>query len=270
MNIIIMNKITQYILGVFFMSAILYGCEYNDFDNPPEESIATDINATHTIKELKSMYVNGGKLIERQLVIKGKVISSDKEGNIYKALMIQDETGGIEIKINSSGLYNYYKPGRVVYLDAFNLKLGSYGGTISIGAVPVDDNYENDFIPAPVVKNYITKGEKKDPVTPRILSINELSSRYSNTLVTIKDIQFLESELSLSYADGINNETQNRTLIDKNGNRLVVRTSGYARFAETQIAQGSGSITGILTYFRETAQLTIVSIDDVQLDNARF
>lgn len=265
-----MNKITQYLLGLFFISVFFYGCEYNDYDNPPEESIATDKNATHTIQELKSMYTHGGKVIERYLVIKGKVISSDKEGNVYKSLMIQDETGGIEIKINSSGLYNYYKPGRVIYLDAFNLKLGSYGGTLSIGAIPVDENYENDFIPAPVMKNYLTKGEKEAPVTPRLLSINELSPKYSNTLVKIDDVQFLESELSLSYADGINNETENRTLIDNKGNRLVVRTSGYARFAETKVAQGSGSITGILTYFNQTAQLTIISIDDVQLDNPRF
>jgi hypothetical protein len=184
--------------------------------------------------------------------------------------VIQDETAGIEVKINSSGLYNYYKPGRVVYLHANNLKLGAYGGTVSIGSIPIDKNYENDFIPYPVMENYITKGRMETPIMPLSLTIPTLRKQYSNMLVKIEDVQFLASELSLSYADGKNNITQNRTLIDNKGNRLVVRTSGYARFAETKVAQGSGSITGILTYFNETAQLTIVKISDVQLDKPRF
>lgn len=265
-----MNKITRYLIGSFFLLALLQGCDYNDYDNPPEEVGTDNITATHTIQQLKDMYTRGGTEVNSDVIVKGRVISSDKEGNIYKALMIQDETGGIEIKINSSGLYNYYRPGRVVYLHANSLKLGAYGGTVSIGTVPIDNNYENDFIPSPVVQNYVAKGLKESPVTPLLAAISSLRKQYSNTLVKIEGVQFLASELGLSYADGKENITQNRTLIDKNGNRLVVRTSGYARFAETKIAQGSGSITGILTYFNETAQLTIVKIDDVQLDKPRF
>ena len=98
-------------------------------------------------------------------------------------------------------------------------------------------------------------------------------------LVKIEDVQFLESEISnkLSYADNYRDDknelervTGNRTLVDINDNRMVVRTSGYARFADEELPGGSGSVVGILTYFNGTPQLTIVSTKDVQLDKPRM
>ena len=49
-----------------------------------------------------------------------------------------------------------------------------------------------------------------------------------------------------------------------------MRTSSYARFAGKQLPKGSGSVTGILSYFRTTPQLIILREQDVQLTNARF
>lgn len=269
-----MNKITLYLIGLFSMLALLQACEYNDYDNPPEVDKIKPIYRTNSIEELKSLYAEGGTVIDMEddFVVQGKVISSDKEGNIYKSLVIQDETGGIEIKINSSGLYNYYKLGSTVFLRANKLKVGAYGGTLSIGSIPVDKNYENDFIPSPLMGDYVIKAGTGTPVKPTLLTIPTLNRDYNNMLIKLDEVQFLESEVAndLTFADGVNQTTENRTLVDVKGNRLVVRTSGYARFAQTLLPLGSGSVTGILTYFRETAQLTIVSINDVQLDKPRF
>ena len=269
-----MNKITRYLIGLFSLLAILQACDYNDYDNPPEVDKIYPIYRTNSIQELKALYTEGGTEIgiDKDFVVQGKVISSDKEGNIYKSLVIQDETGGIEIKINSNGLYNYFKQGTTVFLRANNLKVGAYGGTLSIGSVPVDKNYENDFIPAAVMENYVIKGGRGELVKPTVVTIPTLSSKYNNMLIQLNDVQFLESEVAnnMTFADGVNSLTENRTLVDPAGNRLVVRTSGYARFADTKLPLGSGSVKGILTYFHDTAQLTIISINDVQLDKPRF
>ena len=53
-----------------------------------------------TIAELKQRYIdNGGKAVEftDHVVIGGQVISSDRSGNIYRELYIQDETGAISV-----------------------------------------------------------------------------------------------------------------------------------------------------------------------------
>ncbi len=67
--------------------------------------------------------------------IKGKVISNDDEGNVYKSLYIQDETTGIELKLNNNvGLR--YKYGSWVYVRLNGLYLGNYRMMLSLGGAP--------------------------------------------------------------------------------------------------------------------------------------
>ena len=107
-----------------------------------------------TIKELKDAFgdisntgVNSGwnntkyKVVGedifagRDVYIKGKVISNDEEGNIYKSLHIQDHTSGIELKLNNNvGLL--YKYGSWVYVRLSGLYLGNYRMMLSLGGRP--------------------------------------------------------------------------------------------------------------------------------------
>lgn len=73
--------------------------------------------------------------VGRDVYIKGKVISDDTEGNIYKSLHIQDETSGIELKLNNNvGLK--YKKGSWVYVRLEGLYLGNYRMMLSLGGAP--------------------------------------------------------------------------------------------------------------------------------------
>lgn len=107
-----------------------------------------------TIAELKNAFgpisdtgTNGGWIntiyklvgedifVGRDVYIKGKVISDDTEGNIYKSLHIQDETSGIELKLNNNvGLK--YKKGSWVYVRLEGLYLGNYRMMLSLGGAP--------------------------------------------------------------------------------------------------------------------------------------
>ena len=71
----------------------------------------------------------------RDVYIKGKVISNDEEGNIYKSLHIQDHTAGIELKLNNNvGIK--YKKGSWVYVRLTGLYLGNYRMMLSLGGAP--------------------------------------------------------------------------------------------------------------------------------------
>ena len=77
--------------------------------------------------------------------IKGKVISSDRQGNIYKSLYIYAGTAGIELKLYN-GLYLDFlldlasKPikSQWVYVRLDGLYLGNYRMMLSIGGAPSD------------------------------------------------------------------------------------------------------------------------------------
>ena len=73
---------------------------------------------THTIAELASLYKTGSTWkIDKNIVISGIVSTTDQPGNFYKSFYIQDETGGMEIKIGKNGLYNDYLPCQIIYVD---------------------------------------------------------------------------------------------------------------------------------------------------------
>lgn len=269
-----MNKLKYIIASFFIVAATLVSCDYDDFDNPAVQEPVV-MTPTRTIKQVINMYSGSSSTItsEEDIIISGKVISSDREGNIYKTLIIEDETGGIKIKSGLTGLYNFYKEGQVIYVKCNGLQLGAYGRSVEIGFQPGEgSSYETDYIPAGLFMQYVFAGEKETPVTPRATTIEEINGGTipDNTLISLSDVQFLASEAgqvawSVDESSGVNRTLQNRA--DK---RVVVRTSGYSRFALETLPAGSGSIKAIITYFNSTPQLTVVSINDVNMNNPRF
>ena len=105
--------------------------------------------------------------------IKGKVISSDRQGNIYKSLFIDDGTAGIELKLYSGLYLDYYlnlatMESQWVYVRLDGLYLGNYRMMLSIGDAPSDSNntagrhkfYANSNLDNPkIAKQYVVPGE---------------------------------------------------------------------------------------------------------------
>ena len=135
---------------LFAAVALLTGCEefqpvFTGKYPEPEQKEPEVMTATHTIAELAGMY----KLlkpwkIDQNIVIAGQVSTSDQPGNFYKTFYIQDETGGMEIKVGRNGLYNEYKPGQTVYIKCEGLTLGMYGYKSNYGNGMVQLGYEKN------------------------------------------------------------------------------------------------------------------------------
>ena len=114
------------------------------------------------------------RYIEGNYYIKGKVISNDKEGNIYKSLYIYDGTAAIELKL-TNGLYLDYPfnmdtlESQWVYVKLAGLYMGNFRMMLSIGDIPTEGMnsygrpkfYPNSNIVSPEkVKKHVFKGEK--------------------------------------------------------------------------------------------------------------
>ena len=72
-----------------------------------------------------------------------------------------------------------------------------------------------------------------------------------------------------TYADGPNQQSKNVTLEDCNGNSIIVRTSGFANFANEKVAKGNGSIVAIVSRYNSDLQLLIRSIDEIDMTGER-
>lgn len=176
--------------------------------NPdPEQPVS--MTATHTIAQLASRYKVGSPWeIDENIIISGIVSTTDQPGNFYKSFYIQDETGGMEIKVGKNGLYNDYLPGQRVYVDCRDLCLGMYGyksgpaygnGMIQVGFADPSGEYETSYLEAPLLINtHVLKGKVEDKVVPVVLSESQLpkssdtQATNSNVgkLVTIKNIKY--------------------------------------------------------------------------------
>lgn len=266
----------KYIIAVALVCSLglLSSCRYNNPGEPPmpDYNKVNEIKPTHTISALKALYKKGGVSIEDEVIIKGQVATDDAEGNFYKSLTLQDETGGIEIKLNGANLGRYYPQGSTVVVHCKGLVLGQYGGQMNLGYRASDDKYENAFIPEAEIAPRIQLASL-GTITSKVLTLSQVNKKYANTLVTIKGVQFIDSELGQTYANAKEKDkirAVNRTLIDQAGKTIIVRTSSYARFAGNEVATGSGDITALLTYFGNTAQLVIIRERDVNLYGIRF
>lgn len=154
-----MNKLFKICMVVAVVLGFT-GC-YNDFDDPAPAKVWTeaDFSADQiiSIKQLKDMFyakysptsTAGLKQfieITEDYVIRGKVISSDQAGNVYKSVYIYDETSqsAIELKLMVSN-YVYYHIGQTLYVRLKGMALGNYRYMLSLGMPPTEADIEKDY-----------------------------------------------------------------------------------------------------------------------------
>ena len=200
---------------------------------------------TMTLKELAAMYVHGNPITfgyESDVVVGGRISSSDQTGNFYKSFYIQDETGGMEVKIGKTSLYSDYKEGQMIYVKMAGLTLGEYGykdlknyddgpsggsGMVQIGYqyeyLPgTEPEYETSYLDATTIVNeHIYRGEIQEKVTPVVLEEADLPGRLSTLadnsaigkLVTIKGLVYNDEIFTLVYVDSNANHKDSRNRV---------------------------------------------------------
>lgn len=206
----------------------------------PSRNELKDVVANTTIAELVSKYKEHGTPVEIRgnVVIAGRVSTTDQPGNYYKSMYIQDETGGIEIKMGQNALYNDYLPGQLVCVKCGGLTLGEYGygtrynfnnksmgtgyGMVNLGfysPVPTSGSwYETSYLESKLMIDlHVFRGDIYDvkPVEPVVLTENQLPSQTATQatdpnvgrLVTLKGLRYANQVFCLLYLDSNKDKT---------------------------------------------------------------
>lgn len=228
-----------------------------DYDNPDKEE-PVKMEATHTIAQLASRYKVGNPwTIDENIVISGVISTSDRTGNFYKSFYIQDETGGMEIKMGKNGLYNDYLPGQRIYVDCRDLCLGMYGyksgmGMVQLGYTDPSGEYETSYLESSLlIDTHVFKGEVGDKVQPVTVAESELpdendtqaNNRYVGKLVTVENLSYgwyddrykdLNEAFVLLYIDSNKNkkESSNRIFVSGTDTGITTWAMSKARMNE--------------------------------------
>lgn len=233
------------------------------------------------------------------IIIHGRVISCDASGNIYQSLAIQDETAAINLSIREGNMWTEYRVGQDVVINATGLYMGSYNGLYQLGWFDLyngapsitfmswrmfQDHSQINGMPASIKyvrPNAGLTGEwPKDNyyclVFNSVKEINDLSPASLSTPTQIGGL-YVMSQLveiqNVSFEDGgvetfaPYQESVNRYIVDANGNRLIVRTSGYSNFYSEKLPTGTGTVRGILSCYGSDWQLLLRDLDDVMFED---
>lgn len=222
-----MKKILYAIAAVILCVAVA-GCQEWDpvIGNQGEPSDAATVTMTPnmTIAQVKALYDGTPYHFEDDIIIGGKIISSDVSGNIYRSLYIQDDTGAIEVKIGTSALYNDYKLGQMLYVRCEGLTLGNYSGMLQIGYGDPTGEYETAYIDVKrIIDSHIFKGTKGSPVPAEELSEATVKAAVKagykspefGKYVTLKGLTYANEIFVLIYVDSNGNKKDS-------GNRLFL------------------------------------------------
>ena len=178
------------------VSLMISSCKKN-FDEPPGPT-DPGITPTHTISQLKAMHAASGAydVINADVIIGGVVVANDKSGNLYKELYIQDGTGGINILLDANGLYNSFPVGRQVYIKCNGLCISDYNRLIQLGVkATVAGSPSLEAIASTLIDQYIIGGTLNNPVTPRVVTLNDLSTNmqdeYLGSLIQLNNYEFV-------------------------------------------------------------------------------
>lgn len=225
------------------------GCK-REYDTPPANTIPEGDQLT--IADIKGLYNGQDTTFAEDLSLYATVTMDEESGNIYKSVFVRDNTGSINLILPASGgLYE----GDSIRVNLNGTTLSEYNGMIQISDVDVDNN--------------VVKQSTDGNADPLLMSISEISSDNQSELIQLTDVMFLGTELNMTYADAVNQFSENRTLTDCDGNEILVRTSGYSSFADIQVAQGKGSLVGIVGVYGTDLQIYIRSLEEVQMDGDR-
>ena len=262
-----MNKMNKIIaaLSIVIGTAFLGGCiKENNFDTPPVITPHAGLTATMTLAQFNQFYIDslasGFGVINKDIIIKGVVVANDESGNIYKALYLEDNSGGIDVAIDQASLYTTYKLGQMVYIKCKGLYLGNYGGVMELG-------YNNAGVIGRIPSAYLATHLYLDsfpqaPPVPKLITIPTFANSALCTLVKLDSVHFTTADIGQPFS--LPTATTNHTLQDAALNSVTVRTSNYATFAATLVPGGVGSVTGILSNYTGTWQLYIRDLNDLK------
>ncbi|MFD0844317.1 DUF5689 domain-containing protein [Flaviramulus multivorans] len=282
------NKFLTF-LSVLTLTVLLASCVNDDDYNLPDLTINEPMipsDKTTTFEAVKSRLeqaqADGDDTaiigLDEELYIEGYVISSDRSGNFFEELIIQNKADdsdpasdprlGFRVDINVASLSDTYEFGRKVYIKLSGLTIGESNGVMVIGK---GEGSDVEQIQAYEYKDFIMRSNEVVTITPKVISISGLSEADENTFIQLSNVQINRNELNKTFAGEQDDEFDGFRTIEscEESSTITLQTSTFADFKSLQVPQLKGSIKGIFSRdFRDDFNVLIInSTSDIIFDN---
>ncbi|MBW1297977.1 DUF5689 domain-containing protein [Aquimarina litoralis] len=208
--------------------------------------------------------------------ITGYVVSSDRAGNFFEEIVIQDRaenpTAGIRVLIDVNPLFTSYEFGRKVFIKLEGLSAGIENGVATLGVLSGD---EVEQIPSFSQEEVIIRSSEVADITPLEITFEEFSDDLTNLFVKINNVQFNRNDVlgddPLTFAGEPSDEFDGERNLEScdTGATAVLSTSTFADFKSLALPTQQGSFEGVLTknFFGDTFNLVLNDVTGLVFDN---
>ena len=218
---------------------LLFSSCYDRHSEPSTEPLTMVANAK--IEVLRQLCANGCYNIVSDIVCVGRVTSSDRNGNFYRSMFVEDETGAVEVKLGTYNIEAQYPIGLEVALHLNGCAIMLNNGTLQVGLPPQSfDSAPREFEAQEVINLHIVRSSSVEVISPLSLNIPSLNPSLCGRFVRISDLHFVPptDNSSNGYYHFVDNEE----------NFIFTYISPYANFSNMDIPTSSTAIQGILYY----------------------
>ncbi|MBP2831115.1 choice-of-anchor J domain-containing protein [Aquimarina sp. U1-2] len=258
------EPIKTVLYGVICVISILSCAPEEDFAVPPLIIEEPSINGT--VIDLGAVLGTMYQEIEREgqqakatfkntdTYFIGYVVSSDKGGNFFKELILQNNTinptAGIRLLIDNSPLYTSYEFGRKLYVKLDGLSVGLQNGVPTLGFL---DGNTIAAIASFSVADVVHRSPEVHTITPLDTTIENFNDQLLNLYIRLYQLQFhknmvLDQNVFTLAAEPNDVFDGERILEDCTTRRsTILSTSTFADFKGVTLPRSQGSFTGILT-----------------------
>ncbi|PNW29514.1 DUF5689 domain-containing protein [Formosa algae] len=231
-----------------------------------------------SIEALKEQFV-AGEVVQfaSNSVVKGYVTSSDKTGNFYKEIYLQDQpsqpTSAINIILNQVDSYNQFNLGREVYIVLQDLYLGETASEIlAIGGA--EDGSRVDVLTEHQIKTHMFRTSETLEIVPLELNFSDINENYIGMFVEIHNVEFPEHLVGQSYFNAIDDFDTQRKIQRCEGfsyEEFILETSSFAAFKNEILPAENGIIKGLISksYGGDDFVLVLNDTDDVEFTDSR-
>ena len=267
-----MKPVLILLLPISFLS-----CE-NNFDVPEPQNNNADLQVTtlmnSVISELNSFEENIITFSE-DILIEGYVVSTDKGGNFYNELIIQDKpespTVGIALQLDESSIFERFPFGSKIFIQLNGLSIGYQNGVIELGRL---NENEIETLTELLIDQHVFRTEETIEIIPLPISLCEVKENHINLYTSFNNMQFPREllnptpiTLAAESTDSFDGLRPMYNCIEDL--ELMLSTSVFSSFKTMTLPSDSGKVNGVLT--RDFDDLRFVlkmnSANDISFNN---
>jgi len=241
----------------FFIAILFLSCGEEEFEVPKSKVNPIPMGEIISINALVSglSRIDPEKkitFVEEDQFVEGFVISSDRGGNFFKEIVIQDQsenpTRGIIVRLDERALYQKFPLGSKLRIRLSGLSLGYKNGVVQLGVLK-----ENQIVPIdfPSIENHVFRTREVVQLKPLELDVSQITRAHESVYISLKNIQFDKTLIApiVKTLAGENSDNFDglRTMMHcPSGVEIVLCTSTFSSFKNVNLPTTSGKIVGVL------------------------